>query len=283
MAARGEMKQKMKKQLAEDHWQIFTELDLHGESEQIKLAGFLDSMIRSFSEAGGGPSPSLQALEADIDEDGFDQERGAEDFDAPASHGSRSVKLNRGASALGLSDKSIEDYGPLPKGPITHETAKAIIEVYRRGGKLSLKSVKKILRDVYKALKSKPNIVPVETPPAPGRLHVIGDLHGQVWWWRASVHGGGQGLIVALRPLCTTLPCALGPQLADLLHILDDAGVPSKGNMFIFNGDFVDRGPHSVEIVMILFSSFLAWPGSVFLNRGNHEVCCHRCFCLCLT
>lgn len=26
-----------------------------------------------------------------------------------------------------------------------------------------------------------------------------------------------------------------------------------------------------MEILMILFSSYLAWPESVFLNRGNHE------------
>jgi hypothetical protein len=61
-------------------------------------------------------------------------------------------------------------------------------------------------------------------------------------------------------------------QLQDLLHIFDDAGNPSPSNKFIFNGDFVDRGPCSVEIIMILFSAFLAYPDAVFLNRGNHEV-----------
>ena len=47
------------------------------------------------------------------------------------------------------------------------------------------------------------------------RVHVVGDLHGQ---------------------------------LADLLHILDDAGMPSAQNAIVFNGDFVDRGPDGVEV-----------------------------------
>ena len=75
-------------------------------------------------------------------------------------------------------------------------------------------------------------------------VHVVGDLHGQ---------------------------------LTDLLHILDDAGMPSPTNKFVFNGDFVDRGPNSVEIIGILFALYLAFPDCVFLNRGNHEdhvICC---------
>ena len=33
-----------------------------------------------------------------------------------------------------------------------------VVEVYRRGGRLSLKSVKKLLRDAYKRLKASPNV-----------------------------------------------------------------------------------------------------------------------------
>ena len=40
----------------------------------------------------------------------------------------------------------------------------------------------------------------------------------------------------------------VGVQLADLLHIIDDAGMPSESNRFIFNGDFVDRGAFGVEV-----------------------------------
>ena len=126
----------------------------------------------------------------------------------------------------------------LPKGALSAESAERVVEVYRRGGRLSLKAVKKILRDAYKALKGAPNLNRATVAPG-ARVHVVGDLHGQ---------------------------------LPDLLHIIDDAGMPSATNVFVFNGDFVDRGPLGVEVMLTLFALLLGCPdGAVFLNRGNHE------------
>lgn len=39
----------------------------------------------------------------------------------------------------------------------------------------------------------------------------------------------------------------------------------------MFNGDFVDRGKDSVEILMVLFAFMLVYPKEFHLNRGNHE------------
>ncbi len=40
---------------------------------------------------------------------------------------------------------------------------------------------------------------------------------------------------------------------------------------YLFNGDFVDRGPWSVEVLFLLLSLKLLHPKHFFLARGNHE------------
>ena len=40
---------------------------------------------------------------------------------------------------------------------------------------------------------------------------------------------------------------------------------------YIFDGDFVDRGPQQVEVVLLLLSLKVAFPDRVVLVRGNHE------------
>ena len=69
-------------------------------------------------------------------------------------------------------------------------------------------------------------------------IHVCGDLHGQYH---------------------------------DLLHILEAKGEPCEANQYLINGDIVDRGPQSLQCIVLLLAWQVADPASIFLNRGNHE------------
>lgn len=51
----------------------------------------------------------------------------------------------------------------------------------------------------------------------------------------------------------------------------NDLGLPSPTNAYLFNGDFVDRGPNGIEVLMILYALKVLHPNHVYFNRGNHE------------
>lgn len=73
------------------------------------------------------------------------------------------------------------------------------------------------------------------------RVNVVGDLHGQ---------------------------------FIDLFTIFDLNNLPSASNQYLFNGDFVDRGPQQCEVYLTLLYGLLLYGTkykSFYLNRGNHE------------
>jgi diadenosine tetraphosphatase ApaH/serine/threonine PP2A family protein phosphatase len=66
-------------------------------------------------------------------------------------------------------------------------------------------------------------------------------------------------------------------QFRDLLMLFSHHGYPShrSGDVetvsYIFNGDFIDRGAHQLEVLAILFSLKVLYPSRITLIRGNHE------------
>jgi serine/threonine-protein phosphatase 5 len=60
-------------------------------------------------------------------------------------------------------------------------------------------------------------------------------------------------------------------QFYDVLNIFEKNGYPSADNPYLFNGDFVDRGSFSVEVVLTYLLFRMADPTSICLLRGNHE------------
>ncbi len=55
------------------------------------------------------------------------------------------------------------------------------------------------------------------------------------------------------------------------MNIFNLYGYPSEKQSYLFNGDFVDRGSFSVEVMITLYSFKLMNPKCLYLNRGNHE------------
>jgi diadenosine tetraphosphatase ApaH/serine/threonine PP2A family protein phosphatase len=68
-------------------------------------------------------------------------------------------------------------------------------------------------------------------------------------------------------------------QYSDLMRFFDLFGAPCQGNQegdiesfdYLFLGDFVDRGSHSLETVCLLLALKVKYPDQIYLIRGNHE------------
>lgn len=52
-------------------------------------------------------------------------------------------------------------------------------------------------------------------------------------------------------------------QFYDLLNIFDLNGLPSEENPYLFNGDFVDRGSFSLEVILTLFAFKCMCPSGI--------------------
>ncbi|KFU85838.1 Serine/threonine-protein phosphatase with EF-hands 2, partial [Chaetura pelagica] len=127
--------------------------------------------------------------------------------------------------------------GPHLSFPLVPDHATALLEAFKQKQQLHARYVLNLLSETRKHLKQLPNISHVSTCYSE-EVTVCGDLHGQ---------------------------------LDDLFLIFYKNGLPSPSKSYVFNGDFVDRGKQSLEILIILFTFLLIYPKEVHLNRGNHE------------
>jgi hypothetical protein len=59
--------------------------------------------------------------------------------------------------------------------------------------------------------------------------------------------------------------------LSCLKQVIDLAGTPSRDNVLVFDGDYVDRGKSSLEVLCTVLLLRLVYGDHVVLLRGNHE------------
>lgn len=122
-------------------------------------------------------------------------------------------------------------------GGIDMEFCKELNDWQKKQKNIAKKYAYAIVMDMIALLKSLDTLCDVEIPED-GDITVCGDVHGQFY---------------------------------DLLNIWELNGVPSDRNPYLFNGDFVDRGSFSIEVILSLFAWKLCYPKGVYLARGNHE------------
>ncbi|GKV30238.1 hypothetical protein SLEP1_g39073 [Rubroshorea leprosula] len=90
-----------------------------------------------------------------------------------------------------------------------------------------------------KILHKEPNCVRIDDVDSDSMVVVVGDLHGQ---------------------------------LHDTLFLLRDAGFPSENRVFVFNGDYVDRGAWGLETFLLLLAwKVLAFSSSSFFSPRIFE------------
>lgn len=95
----------------------------------------------------------------------------------------------------------------------------------------------KLLRKATLVCSQEENIVDVIVPSA-GCARVFGDIHG-------DIHSLVSGLL--------------------------ETGLPSDENVLVFAGDYVDRGPWGLEVLLIVSVLKIWQPKYVQILRGNHE------------
>lgn len=131
---------------------------------------------------------------------------------------------------------------------------KFMIQRFKDGGKLPKKYVFAIVAKVHQMLKEESTMVeltiphPKVTSPSYSSLETVVDSGKKV-----TVVGDTHG------------------QFFDLLNLFHKFGHVSDEHIYLFNGDFVDRGSWSCEVALYLYVLKILFPRSVYINRGNHE------------
>ncbi|CAI5445105.1 unnamed protein product [Caenorhabditis angaria] len=109
-------------------------------------------------------------------------------------------------------------------------------------------------------------------------VSIVGDIHGQFEDLKTIFDMNGWPFSDdEAKEMCTNWIMRnrkdeKDPKKVQLPKILGTGSDRQPGpKSYLFLGDYVDRGPYSMEVVILLFAMQLRWPDRITLLRGNHE------------
>ncbi|KAH9485179.1 Serine/threonine-protein phosphatase T [Psilocybe cubensis] len=120
---------------------------------------------------------------------------------------------------------------------MTQEFLQEMIEWFKQGKTLPKRYAWEIVMGAHEQFIKEESLVSVDIPDGV-TCDVIGDVHGQFY---------------------------------DVLHLFSLTGPPSEKHYLLMNGDLVDRGSWSIEVILLAFSYKWLYPKYMYINRGNHE------------
>lgn len=128
---------------------------------------------------------------------------------------------------------------------ITQEFATSMLEWFKDGKALPRRYVWEIVLGAYELFKAEESLVDIRLDDGM-TCDVIGDVHGEfievLWHSERLPDAFSQG------------------QYFDLLHLYSMTGQPSERHCLLMNGDLVDRGSWSMEVILTAFAYKCAHP-----------------------
>lgn len=149
-----------------------------------------------------------------------------------------SAPVSKPVISASTSKKMVEAHQFTEKKPLEAKQAQHMIDELNDGTLFNFETLMSLLETARSVLGRDETLVNLKGRSE--RVIVVGDLHGS---------------------------------LSSLQYVLNLIGNGRIGDdtIVIFNGDFVDRGHKSLEVMGVLLILKLAYPNHVFLLRGNHE------------
>jgi diadenosine tetraphosphatase ApaH/serine/threonine PP2A family protein phosphatase len=219
------------------NFQVLAALESQDELEKVRMAQILFDLHALAKESAKlaplpAANPRIGPLRRAMTFIGFSKPPLAAVLQIPATVAKKNPVVE---TANGAVDMNLCETDMMKLSPLV---AQELIQALQHGGRFDTKSLLRLLEASVERLKQDPTLVDLRGKVS--QVAVVGDLHGSL------------------------------TSLANVLKLVkDDMEEPDAA--VVFNGDFVDRGSDSMEVICTLLLLKLAYPERVYLLRGNHE------------